>query len=384
MASMLSRFPVVALVLLAVLAVPAPARPQCTLTGLADSPRMPGVPFEELEQRAAESWDAGRTDEAVRFYRAGVELNSRWHDGWWDLALLLSDAGCLEAARDALRHVVQLKPAAGPGWALLGLSEYGLGLHDAAFADLSRGVSLGLAGAPDTGRRALHALTLLLIRRGDFTTPSKNLSILVRLEPGDPEIATACGLMALRMPRLPSEVPDADRDVVAAAGRAGCAAFAGRQREAREGFRELAERHPTARGVQFAYGLLLAREGSPEALPTLRREVERYPDNGEAHLEIAFDLLERGDPGEALSPARVAVRLLPGSPSSRLALGRALLATGAVTEAVEELETANGLDPSLRDVYVALAQAYARAGRPADVARARARLQELDGAASAR
>ena len=278
----------------------APAAPQCTLPGLADSPRMPGVPFEELSRRAEEAWEAGRSDEAVRFYRAGVELNPLWQDGWWRLGLALSEAGCHEAARDALRRVVQLKPGAGPGWTLLGLSEYRLGRYDQAFTDLSRGIALGVAAAPDIGKQGLHALTLLMIRRGDFFSPSKNLAILVRLEPDDPELVAACGLMALRRAQLPSEVPAADREVVTAAGRAGCAAFAGQKDEARRRFGDLVARYPSTRGVHFAYGLVLSRDGSPEALPTLRREVELFPDNGEAHLEIAFDILERGNPPEAL------------------------------------------------------------------------------------
>jgi tetratricopeptide (TPR) repeat protein len=224
-----------------------PAAAQCTLPGLADSPRMPGVPFEELSRQADESWQADRTEDAVRYYRAGVDLNPLWHDGWWRLGQALSEASCHEAARDALRRVVRLKPGAGPGWTLLGLSEYHLGLHDHAFADLSRGISLGATSAPEIGRRGLHTLTLLLIRRGDFTTPSRHLAILVRIEPDEPELVSACGLMALRRPQLPSEVPQADREVVAAAGRAACAAFAGRSDEARRGFQDLAARYPAAR-----------------------------------------------------------------------------------------------------------------------------------------
>jgi tetratricopeptide (TPR) repeat protein len=368
------------LVVLAGLAPGAPARAQCTLAGLDESPRMPGVPFEELSRRATEAWEADRTADAVRSYRAGVELNPPWHDGWWRLGLLYSDAGCFDAARDALRRVVQLKPRAGPGWTLLGLAEYRLGGYDQALADLSRGISLGVAGAADIGQRGLRAQALLLIRRGDFTTPAKNLGILVRLEPDDPEIVAACGLLALRRPRLPSEVPDAEREVVTAAGRAACAAFGGRAEEARKGFQELAARYPTARGVHFAYGLVLSREGSPEALPELRREVELFPDHAEAHLEIAFAILERGEAKDALDPARIAARLLPESAWSHFALGRALLATGNVDEAVTELERASRLGPEVRDVYVALAQAYARAGRARDVERTRETLRQLDAA----
>jgi Flp pilus assembly protein TadD len=339
---------------------------------------MPGVPFEELSRLAQEAWEADRTAEAVRFHRAGVELNPLWHDGWWRLGLMLSDAECFEAAREALRHVVRLKPGAGPGWVLLGLSGYRLGAYDAAFADLSRGISLGSASAPEIGQRGLHALTLLLIRRGDFTSPSKHFAILVRLEPEDPELVSACGLMALRRPQLPSEIPPTDREVVTAAGHAACAAFAGRADESRRGFQELAARFPTVRGVHFAYGLVLAREGSPEALAVLRREIELFPDHGEAHLETAFAILERGEAKDALEPARAAARLLPESPWSHFALGRALLASGSVDEAVAELEHASRLGPEVREVYVALAQAYARAGRTSDVEKARERLRQLD------
>ena len=339
---------------------------------------MPGVPFEELSRRADEAWEADRTADAVRFYRAGVELNPLWHDGWWRLAQVLADADCHEAAREAFRRVVQLKPAAGPGWILLGLSEYRLGRYEPAFDDLSRGISLGATSAPEIGRRGLHAVTLLLLRRGDFTTPSKHFTILVRIEPDDPELVVACGLMALRRPQLPAEVPSADREVVTAAGRAACAAFAGRADESRVGFQELAARYPTVRGVNFAYGLVLAREGSPETLPVLRREIELFPDNGEAYLETAFAILERGEAKDALEPARAAARLLPNSPWSHFAFGRALLASGSVDDAVAELEEASRLGPDVRDVYVALAQAYARAGRTSDVERARNRLRQLD------
>jgi len=358
----------------------APALAECAIRGLDEPAGIPGVPFDDLAQRAVEAWDADRTEEAVRHFRAAVDLNPLWHDGWWRLARIYSDAGCFEAAREASRRVVRLKPNAGPGWVLLGLSEYGLARHDSAFTSLSRGIALGVTAAPELGRRGLHVLTLLQIRRADFTSPAKSLATLVRIEPDDAELVTACGLMALRRPLLPAELPESDRDVVAAAGRAGCAAFAGRPDEARAGFKEATVRFPNARGVHFAYGLVLSREGSPEALSELRREIELSPDNGEAHLEAAFLILERGEPAEAATHARTAVRLLPDSPWSHFALGRALLASAKVEEAVAELEQASRLGPELRDVYVALAQAYARAGRTGDVERTRETLRRLDAA----
>jgi predicted Zn-dependent protease len=137
-------------------------------------------------------------------------------------------------------------------------------------------------------------------------------------------------------------------------------------------------RFPTTRGVHFAYGLVLSRDGSAEALALFRREVELFPDHGEAQQELALEMLERGDARQAIGPAREAARLRPDSAWSRLALGRALLAQDAVADATAELEHAERLGPGLREVYVALAQAYARAGRTDDVARVRQALQRLD------
>jgi predicted Zn-dependent protease len=114
--------------------------------------------------------------------------------------------------------------------------------------------------------------------------------------------------------------------------------------------------------VHFVYWLFLRREALAGALAMLQEEVRLFPDHAEAHAEIAFEILERGTPADALAPAREAARLAPGQPASHLAYGRALVATGAVDEGTAELEEA----------------AYAAAGRTADVARARARLLELD------
>lgn len=370
--------PALAAVLAAGLAGAPAARADCTLPQGAESAHVPGVAFEELAGRAVAADEAGRAAEAVRYYRAAVDVNPPWHDGWWRIAVLLSNAGCDDAARTALRRVVRLEPQAGPGWALLGVTDFRLGSHDTAFIYLSRGIALGVAAAPEVGQRALHALTLLLIRRGDFAGSARNLTILARLEPEDPELLLACGLAALRLPRLPSELAGDEREITAAAGRAALALLRGRSAEGHQAFEALLARYPRARGVHYAYGLVLSREGSPEALPMLRREVALFPDHGEAQLEIAFELLERGDPAQALAPARSAAGLLPESFWSRLALGRALLASGPLEDALAELERARALAPDARDVYVALAQAYARAGRKDDLESARARLQQLD------
>ena len=342
------------------------------------SPRMPGVPFEELERKAGESLSAGDAEAAARYLAAGTALNPLWADGWWRLALLHFDAGRYPETRDTVRRLLPLEAPSGPTFALLGLAQYRLGELEAAQDSLSRAITLGVPVEQPIGRETAHQLALLLVRSGRFGQAVVYLERLATLEPDDGELLLACGLMALRMAKLPSEIDAADADLVLAAGRATLSALQYREEEARQRFGELVARFPKARGVHYAYGLYLSRHAAPEAQLLLQKEVELYADNAEAQLELAFAILERGEAKQALAPARAAVALAPGSAPAHLALGRALLAANVVEEATRELERSADLAPDVRDVHLALAQAYAKAGRSADVARARARLFELD------
>jgi tetratricopeptide (TPR) repeat protein len=337
---------------------------------------MPGVSFEELERRADAAWDGARLPEALRFYRAGVELNPRWVNGLWRLGLLFWMTDCPAEGRDALRRLLAVTPDSSQGWALLGLTEYQLHEYDQSLLHLSRGTEIGLPEGA-IALEARHALALLLVRSGDFAAGARALSALSRVKPDDPELLMASGLVALRMPRLPSEVEATDEDLVRSAGRAAHAALAGEMEEALEAFDALTARYPTTRGVHLAYGLVLSHAAFPGALEMLQKEVELFPDSADAQAALALEILTRGDPAAALAPARAAVELRPGWFSSQLALGRALVATGATREAIVALEEAARLDPESVETHVALAQAYQSAGRTEDVERTRQKLTEL-------
>jgi tetratricopeptide (TPR) repeat protein len=365
-----------ALVLLALLSAP-PGAGECSLPGLAEPAGLPGVPFEELQERADAAWDADRVAEALRFYRAGVDLNPLWLDGRWRLALLFSLAGCDVEARDTVEVLADRAPESAQAWSLLGLSEYRAGEYEPALVHLSRAAGLGFPRG-SVGFEAKRALVLLLGRSGEFAGAARFLDELVQERPDDAETVVACGLVALRRRLLPSEIAPGDDAVVEATGRAVRAALSGEQEEARERFDDLVARYPTTRGVHFAYGLVLSEEdASPRAREMLRREVELFPDNAEAWTLLAFETLEQGPPAEALEPARAAVELTPDSFWSRLALGRALLAAGQVDEAVATLEQLAREHPEREDTYVPLALAYERAGRPDDVQRVRDTLRDI-------
>ncbi len=362
--------------------VVAPARSavcaQAPVAAQEDS-RMPGVAFDELARRAASAWDGGRVEEALRYFRAGVELNPMWADGWWHVGMAQANERRWSDCRDALRHLVELAADSGPGWALLGVCEFRSGARERALASLTRGVSLGVPEGQDLARVARHYLALLLTKMGEFGEAARQMERVAKAQADDAEFIAGCGLMALRIPRLPSEVPEADRPLVARVGRAEQAALIRKADEATRRFGELLAEYPKTRGVHLAYGLFLSREASPEAVSQLRKEVELFPDSAEANLQLAFELLDRGgSPDETLASARAAARLWPDSPGSHLALGRALLAVGTLDAAVTELERAEKLAPDTQPIVLALAQAYARTGRTADVERARARLRELE------
>jgi tetratricopeptide (TPR) repeat protein len=349
-----------------------------TRTAHAELPVTPVAPFAQVAQKATEALNAGRLDEALASYSAAVVQNPEWADGWWQIGLLHFDAGRFEQARSAVTRLVSLEPETGLAWVLLGLSEYRLGEYDAALTALSRGLGLGVPEGQPMSREAAHHLTLLLIRKGDYGEATKYLPRLVLVERDDPELVAACGLMALRKPLLPSEVPPGGRDLVMTAGRAARDAMAYRKEEARREFEDLVARYPTTRGVHYIYALFLSRDVSSEALPMLLKELDLYPDHAEAQLEVALQILERGqEPAAALPHAQAALRLAPRSPLAHLALGRSLVENGALAEGITRMEEALRLDPDSTDTCLALAQAYARAGRDEDVKRVKARLGEL-------
>jgi predicted Zn-dependent protease len=355
-----------------------PARgQQAAPADASESPRMPGIPFEELARRAQEEWDGGPSHAAaaLRFYRAGTELDPRWADGWWHIGLVHFNLGRYADARGALARLVALVPDSGPGWSLLGTCDYRLGSYDLALSELLNGRSLGVSLEDDLGRESARSLTFLLVRSGQFRPAAKEFARLLRGHEDDPELLTACGLYGLRMKRLPDEVSDSEKDLVERVGRATAAALASRPEEAESLFQDVLARYPRTRGVHLLHGRFLMMEASPGASEAFRQEATLFPDNADALVEVALDALDGGRATDGLEPAKKAVALAPEAVWSHYALGRVLAATGATSEGIAELERADRLKPEDPDVLLALAQAHARAGHAEDVERVRARLQ---------
>jgi tetratricopeptide (TPR) repeat protein len=334
--------------------------------------------FDALARQAAAARDAGRADEALRLYRSALRRRPAWDEGLWWVATLLYERDRYAEARDAFARFLDVKPEAAPGWAMRGLCAFELREYRPAAEHLGHALDLGLSANPELLRTARYRLGLALIKTGQFELALQPLTLLARATPESPALADALGLLLLRTPLLPSEVPAERRDLVRQAGHAGYLHLARRAEEAGKAYAALVEEYPREPWVHYAYGVFLVRADGERGLAELRREIEIMPENVMARLEIAFELILRGDHAGARPYAEEAVRQAPQLFAARNALGRVLVELGEVEEGIFHLEEAVKLAPESPEMQFALGRAYARAGRQEDAARARAAFAELD------
>jgi len=338
----------------------------------------PAPSFADVSRRAASAREANRLPEAIRLYRQGVRLRPRWDEGWWYLGTLLYDGDHYRDAREAFGRFLALKPDAGPAWALRGLCDFRVADYEGALEHIEKGLQLGIGGNADLLRVARYHQALLLVRAGQFELATHPLTVLARGEPESTGLVDAIGLMMLRMPLFPADVPDAKRDLVRRAGRAGYLHLARRGEDAGKAFADLVAAFPAEPWVHYAYGVSLLASDVPKGLDELRRETELQPDAVYPHLEIAFELLRQGDNEGAKGSGERAVALAPGLFAAHNALGRALVELGDVERGTRELEAAVRLAPDSPEMHYSLVRAYTKAGRADDAARERATFTELE------
>lgn len=344
----------------------------------ADAVAAAAMDFDALSREARTAREAGRTDEAVDLYRRALELRSDWDEGWWYLGSLHYENGRGMDARQAFSRFVELKPDSGPGWTLRGLSSSLAGDPATAILDLEKGLELGLGGNAELVQAGRHQLALAFVKTGQFERAVAPFTVLARTSPEAPWLVDAIGLMVLRNPSMPSEVPVERRELLRAAGRAGYLHLSLRGEEAAKAYATLVAAYPGEPWVHYAHGVFLLRSDSERALAELRREVELKPDNVMAQLEIAFELILRGEYALARPAAERAADLAPTLFAARNALGRVLVELGELERGILELEEAVRLAPESPEVHFALGRAYSKAGRAEDAARERATFAALD------
>jgi tetratricopeptide (TPR) repeat protein len=344
------------------------------------SPAPPATAGNSVESRAEAARTAGRLEEAAALYREALAARPRWAEGLWALGTIAYEQDDFAECRGVFSRLVAVQPKLAAAWALRGLCEFRLGAYAAAREHVERGLSLGMPPSEDLTRVVLYHQALLLVRETKFDLAIAPLRSILQFQGPTAELELACGLVLLRRPLLPQAIPAAAVDLVREAGGAYCASLARHPEAAAPRFEALVAKYPRERYLHYGYGLALAQRGSAEAVEQYRREIEIFPDDVLARVELGFALLARGREEEAVGPAEAAVRLAPGLFVTHLVLGRALAATGHVDRGIRELETAATLQPRIPEIQLALARAYVQAGRKPEADRARAAFQALEAA----
>jgi len=354
--------------------------------------------FEQLAERARAAMEADRAPDAIQLYAQATKVRPDWSEGWWHLGTLLFDSGKLEGARDAFARFVTVEHRQpGPGFGMLGLSEFRLQHYTRAVADFERGINAGLGSNADFTRTVLYhdAIVNTLLRHPELALQRLTLiaNQLAAAHPEGPtdavlsdvQLLDAFGPAALRRWKLPSEIPPAQLPMIRKAGRAQ-ALIALQDRVAAEAeLKELVAMYGSEPGVHYMYGVLLLKEHPPLAVDEFRREAEISPSDEAPRIQLALQFLETADYVQGLKYAREAVALAPGNFVAHVACGRLWLALNKTDRAVIELRTAVKLAPGSPDAHFALSEALSQAGRDTEAAHERAefkRLKALSDAAS--
>lgn len=332
----------------------------------------PGPGYQQLLAQATAAREANNVAGAIPLYRKLVRLRPAVPENWWFLATLLYDTDRYPEARDAFRRLVARVADNGPAWALLGLCEFQTKEYPAAGTHIETALRLGLDKQPQLAEVAHYHYALLLTKVGEFERASAELFEFARAGKEDPAMVMATGIASLRKPLLPAELPEADRELVLQTGRAVYDAAARKAEAAQKEMEALVARYPAVPNVHYIYGSYLMFSEPDRGLDELRRELEISPRHVPARVGIIVEYLKRGEPASALPYAKDAVELAPKDFVTHTLYGRVLVESGDVKPGITELELAARLAPDSPQTRVALATAYAKAGRKDDAARERA------------
>lgn len=317
--------------------------------------------FENAVKVGDEARIAHRLDEAIDSYKNAVRIRPKWADGWWYLGAIHYEKDLYPEARDLFSKLVELEPARGPAWVMLGLCQFKTREYDRSLASLERGYSLGLNNNKELLSVVIYHSTLLYVRLGQFEIAFDTLRQLGRYD--NQKVIEAFGLIMLRMPLLPNEIPADKKEKVLLAGRAG-ASMAARQIDAsRQAFDELLKGYPNDPSAHYSFGVFMLPQDAEIALKEFRQAQALDPNHSAALVQMAFEYLKRRDYDTALPLAEKSVALAPQLYAARNVFGRILLEVGQVERAIEQLQEGVRLAPASPEMHFALARAYMRAGR---------------------
>jgi tetratricopeptide (TPR) repeat protein len=334
--------------------------------------------FSRLSKQADEARDADRLDEAAILYTRALLLQPKWVEGWWSLGTIEYDRDQYAKAALDFEKVIALDSSNGTAHAMLGLCQFELGKDGPALKNLLAAEHLGVTKDERLRTVALYHMGILQLRAKKFGDAKETLGHLAVDGVITKEVTTALGLAALLL--TPKESPlegTPGANVVERAGEAEVLLDSNEFDQAKQKYAQLTSEFPDYPNLHFAFGrLLLETHDTDQAIAEFQRELQRDPKNVNSMLEIAA-VLRMTDPQGALNYAVEAAKLTPQLPFAHYLLGLLRFDTGDPAAAIPELEIAQKAFPQEAEVYFSLGNAYGRAGRKADAAKARAEFARL-------
>ena len=346
---------------------------------LTSAPQNKRDSFDKLVESAKKASEENRLQEATSLYRQALALRPRWAEGWWSLGTIEYDQDHYAKAALDFQKVIALDSANGSAHAMLGLCQFELGRDQLALKNLLAAEHLGIVKDERLRKVSLYHMGVLQLRAKRFGDAKETLDQLAKDRVRTKELITALGLAALLV--RPQDAPPEGTPgatVVERAGEAELLLGAKSFEQAKQTYAELTGEFPDYPNLHFAFArLLLETNETDEAIEEFQRELKRDPRNVNSLLEIA-SVRYHVDSTDGLKYAEQAVKLAPGIPFGHYLLGVLRLDTGNAAGAVPELEAAQKAFPKESRVYFSLGNAYARVGRRADAARARAEFARLN------
>jgi predicted Zn-dependent protease len=346
---------------------------------LMSEPKRKNETFSQLAEKAKKASEENRLEQAARFYRMALAMRPRWAEGWWSLGTLEYDQNLYAQAADAFTRLVALQPTNGTAHAMFGLCQFELDKDEAALKNLLAAEQLGIVKDERLRHVVLYHMGLLQLRAGKFSSAKETLDQLARDGIRTQELRTALGLAALLVrPQAAPPAGTAGEGIVERAGQAEALLAAKDFERAKQVYIDLLNEYPDYPNLHLAFGrLLLDTHETDRGIAEFQRELKRDPKNVNSLLEIAA-VRYRVDSAEGMKYAQEAVKLDPQRPFGHYLLGLLYLDTRNYAGAISELEIAKRAHPDLPEIYFALGNASARAGRKQEAAAARASFARLN------
>jgi predicted Zn-dependent protease len=340
----------------------------------------PSNDFAALSFQADAARDADRLEEATSLYKKALALRPTWTEGWWSLGTILYDGDQYPEAARAFRKLLAHDPKNGTAHLMLGLCDYQLNLDASAMADIQAAKQLGIKKDDQLKHVLQYHEGMLLLRKGRFDDAIEILEALAKDGVHSGELDAALGMGVLLV--LPNNVPQdgtAERQILLRAGQAEYANLIKKTDDAKKRYTELVQEFPKFPNIHYAYGrFLLASDESKDAVAQFQEEIKNDPRHIRARMRIAASHY-RVDAAAGIPYALEVVKLEPKYPFGHYLLGLLYMDSGDVPRSIPELETAARMIPKEPQFQFALGNAYARAGRKQDAARARATFRRLGG-----